>query len=90
VTLSTTSKRERMKEYLTAGDLRRYPSIHVHLPQTDALTLLADLTPEEIAAIDEAGLEVSPWPLGSRLPYWLSLLSLLSCLLYIVRVVGKF
>ena len=90
MTLSTTSKRERMKEYLTAGDLRRYLSIHVHRPQTDALTLLADLTPEEIAAIDEAGLQASPWPLGSRPPFWLSLLSLLSCLLYIIHVIGEF
>ena len=96
VVLRTTSKCRRMKEYLTAGDLRRdSPSHGVYHKLTLPPHLPADLTPEEVAAIDEAGLRGLPLTLklkyllsAQSLRYWLLLFMLLSSLFYIIHQIG--
>ena len=85
-----------MKEYLTAGDLRRdSPSHGVYHKLTLPPPLPADLTPEEAVAIDEAGLRGLPLTLklkyllsAQSLRYWLLLFMLLSSVLYIIHQVG--
>ena len=60
VIVTTTAKRSRLKEYLDVVHLRASPFSFT--PVDLVLPLLADLTPEEVEAIDKAGAQGPPTP----------------------------